>query len=173
MRCFCLRLYSWTTNELAAGVISCAELKTLIWGPSHDQEIYWFTFFKLQQFFFPLSIFIINSFDFYLIFDGEASVMLEFRGMQSTPTLSLLPGPLWPGVVAPNWVLSMGQIELNCVLVLNRIIWNRTVYTGPVAKWVECSPMVWKTGVQSQVESYQRLKKWYLMPLDLTLSIIR
>ena len=28
-------------------------------------------------------------------------------------------------------------------------------------------------GVQSQVESYQRLKKWYLMPPCLTLSIIR
>ena len=30
--------------------------------------------------------------------------------------------------------------------------------------------MVRVTGVQSQVESYQRLKKWYLMPLCLTLS---
>ena len=25
------------------------------------------------------------------------------------------------------------------------------------AQWVECPPMVWETGVQSQVESYQRL----------------
>ena len=33
--------------------------------------------------------------------------------------------------------------------------------------------MVWETWVQSQVESYQRLKKWYLMPPCLTLSIIR
>ena len=30
-----------------------------------------------------------------------------------------------------------------------------------------------ETWVQSQVESYQRLKKWYLMPPCLTLSIIR
>ena len=30
-----------------------------------------------------------------------------------------------------------------------------------------------ETGVQSQVESYQRLKKWYLMQPCLTLSIIR
>ena len=37
----------------------------------------------------------------------------------------------------------------------------------------ECSPMARKTWVQSQVESYQRLKKWYLMPLCLTLSIIK
>ena len=33
--------------------------------------------------------------------------------------------------------------------------------------------MAWETCVQSQVESYQRLKKWYLMPPCLTLSIIR
>ena len=38
---------------------------------------------------------------------------------------------------------------------------------------VECSPMARETGVQSQVESYQRLKKWYLMSPWLTLSIIR
>ena len=29
---------------------------------------------------------------------------------------------------------------------------------------LECSPMIRETGVQSQVESYQRLKKWFLMP---------
>ena len=39
---------------------------------------------------------------------GEASVMLELWGMQSTPSLPSLPGPLWPGVLAPNMVLSMG-----------------------------------------------------------------
>ena len=33
--------------------------------------------------------------------------------------------------------------------------------------------MARETGVQSQVESYQRLKKWYLMPPFLTLSNIR
>ena len=33
--------------------------------------------------------------------------------------------------------------------------------------------MVWETGVQSQDESYQKLKKWYLMLLGLTRSIIK
>ena len=33
--------------------------------------------------------------------------------------------------------------------------------------------MAWKTWFQSQVESYQRLKKWYLMPPCLTVSTIR
>ena len=39
--------------------------------------------------------------------DAEVPVMLELRGMWSTPTLPSLPGPIWPGVVAPNRVLSM------------------------------------------------------------------
>ena len=38
--------------------------------------------------------------------------MLELWGMQITPSMTSLPGPLWPGVVAPDRVLSMGQIEL-------------------------------------------------------------
>ena len=33
--------------------------------------------------------------------------------------------------------------------------------------------MAWEIWVQSQVESYQRLRKWYLMPPCLTLNIIR
>ena len=47
-------------------------------------------------------------------FDDEVSVMLELWGMQSTPSLRSLSGPLWPGVIAPDRVLSMGSIELNC-----------------------------------------------------------
>ena len=53
--------------------------------------------------------------------------MLEVWGMQSTPSLPLLPGSLWPGVVASDRVLSMGQIKLNCVLMLN-LIWNITFF---------------------------------------------
>ena len=40
-------------------------------------------------------------------YDGEVPVMLEFGEMWSTPSLLSLPGPLWFGVVAPDWVLSM------------------------------------------------------------------
>ena len=46
--------------------------------------------------------------------DGKVPVMLELWGIQGTPSLPSLPGLLWPGVVAPNRVLSMGQIKLNC-----------------------------------------------------------
>ena len=38
--------------------------------------------------------------------------MLELWRIQSTPSLSSLPDPLWPKVVTPDMVLSMGQIEL-------------------------------------------------------------
>ena len=44
--------------------------------------------------------------------EGEAPVMLEIWGMRSTSSLPLLPGLFWPGVVAPDKVLSRGQIEL-------------------------------------------------------------
>ena len=39
--------------------------------------------------------------------DGELPVMLVLSGMLSTPSLPLLPGPLWPRMVAPNRALSM------------------------------------------------------------------
>ena len=44
--------------------------------------------------------------------NGEASVMLELWEMLSTPFLPSFPGPLWPGVVAPDRVLSIGHIKL-------------------------------------------------------------
>ena len=43
--------------------------------------------------------------------DGEAPVILSIWGMQSNPPLPLLPGSLWPRVVAPDRALPMGQIE--------------------------------------------------------------
>ena len=45
--------------------------------------------------------------------DGEASVMLELWRMRSTPSLPSLQGPLWPGGVTFDSVLSVGKIELN------------------------------------------------------------
>ena len=40
--------------------------------------------------------------------DGEIPVMLGLWGMRSTSSLPLLPGPLWPGIVAPDRALYMG-----------------------------------------------------------------
>ena len=45
--------------------------------------------------------------------------MLEFWGMQNTPLLASLLGPLWLRVVVPDRVLSMDLIEKYCVLMLN------------------------------------------------------
>ena len=61
--------------------------------------------------------------------DREVPVMLGFWGMRSTLSLPPLPDPLSPGVVVPDRVLSMGQIELNSVLMLIWSFWNRTVLT--------------------------------------------
>ena len=61
--------------------------------------------------------------------DGEASVMLELWEMQSSPLLPSLSGPLFLGIIAPDRLLRIGQIELKCVRMLNWIVWHRTVLT--------------------------------------------
>ena len=55
--------------------------------------------------------------------DDLVPVMLELWRMRSTPLLPSPSSPLWPGVVAFDRVLSMGQK----VLMLNCIALNRTV----------------------------------------------
>ena len=60
--------------------------------------------------------------------DGEVSVMVELWRMQTTPSLPSLPGPFWPQVVVPDKVLSISQIELSCLLLLNWIVWNRELF---------------------------------------------
>ena len=59
--------------------------------------------------------------------DGEVQVMLELWEMLSTLSLPSLPGPLWLGAVSPDRALSMSQIELNWVFMLNWIVWDGTV----------------------------------------------
>ena len=60
--------------------------------------------------------------------DGEIPVILDLWGMHSTPSVPSLPGPLCLGEVAPDRFLSIGQIELNNVLMLSWIVWNWTVF---------------------------------------------
>ena len=43
--------------------------------------------------------------------DGEASVILEILGMLINPSSPSFQGPIWPGVIALDTVLSMSQIE--------------------------------------------------------------
>ena len=81
------------------------------------------------------------------------------RGIWSISLLLLLPSPLWLGVVIHVRILSIAQIEFK-----------PKILTGSMSKWVECLPVVRETWVQSEVASYQRLLKWYLIPPCLTLS---
>ena len=83
--------------------------------------------------------------------------------MWSIPSFLSLPDPFEPGVVALDRGLSMGQIELNSVLMRNWIVWNRTVFdietvftlnwigwnrtflTKPILilNWIVCIRTVW------------------------------
>ena len=45
--------------------------------------------------------------------------MLELWGVRNTPSLPSIPGLLSPEVIAPDRALSIGEIELNCVIMLN------------------------------------------------------
>ena len=54
-----------------------------------------------------------------------ARVILELCGIRRTPSLPSLSGPLWSGIMETDWVLSIGQVELNCVLMLKWIVWKK------------------------------------------------
>ena len=61
--------------------------------------------------------------------DGEVEVILELWGMWSTLSLPSLPGSFLFEVIAPDTVISMVQIEQNCVLMLNWFFFKkRTVF---------------------------------------------
>ena len=69
--------------------------------------------------------------------------MLEIWGIQSTLSLLSLSGPLWPRVVPPDRVLSMDQIEQNCIPMLNWIVWNRTVLTFKLHTYAKLNCSKW------------------------------
>ena len=60
--------------------------------------------------------------------DGGVPVILELWGMQSTPAFPSLPGLLCLRVVAPDRVLSIGQIGLSREFLLNWTVWNKTIF---------------------------------------------
>ena len=83
--------------------------------------------------------------------DGGVPVMRKLWEMRSTPSLPSLTGPLWPGVVAPVRVLSMGQIELNCVLMQNWIAWNRTILTFKLHTYAKLNCLTFKLSSYSKL----------------------
>ena len=98
---------------------------------------------------------------------GETRLMVELWGIQSTPLLPSLPGPLCRGMVAPCKVLPMDQIELNCGIMLNWIVWNRTVYTyktGLVSnnlQWLMCHQTKWKTQTHNNPDTNKYCRRLY------------
>ena len=54
------------------------------------------------------------------------NLMVRLWETWSTSSLLLLPGPLWPGLVASDRVLSIGQIELNSILMRNWMVLLKT-----------------------------------------------
>ena len=75
--------------------------------------------------------------------DGEVLVILKLWGMWRTLSLPSLAGPFCNRVVAPDRVLSMGKIEINCVLMLNRITWNRTVLISQLRTHAKLNCLKW------------------------------
>ena len=68
-----------------------------------------------------------------------------------------------------NWSLNIGGVLCHThdpflfFLEGSTLLYNGSFATVPLAWWLECSPMARETWIQSQIESYQRLKKWSLI----------
>ena len=91
--------------------------------------------------------------------DGEVAVKQELWGVWSTPLLPSLPGSVWPGLVAPDRVLSRGQIELNWVLILKWIVWNRTVLIFNCVQTK--NSVVWKFNQNDFIWCWMTQKGWH------------
>ena len=77
------------------------------------------------------------------------------------------------GLIGVYTIFYISVFERIYIFFTEYNVWFGLAFVYNVSMLVLFSPMVRETWVQSQVESYQRLKKWYLMPPCLTLSIIR
>ena len=104
-------------------------------------------------------------------FDGEVPVRLELWGMQNTPLLPSLPGPLWPGVVALDkgpiyglnrtklWFLEVTVfLHLNCVF-----MWRRSadaVFTAGGSRSIWKQPQrPWSTWARRHVRGRRRCRE--------------
>ena len=74
------------------------------------------------------------------------------------------------GTITKNLEKRLEELKIQRRL---EIIQITVMLRSALALRVECSLMACETRIQSQVKSYQRFKKWYLIPRCLTLRIIR
>ena len=66
----------------------------------------------------------------------------------------------WSKLNNETFAWELSKCAFVSVLQCIWITWQQnffSLYTGSLDQWVECSPMFWETGVQSQVVSYQGL----------------
>ena len=75
--------------------------------------------------------------------DGEVPEIQELWGMRSTLSLPWLSGLLWPRMVETDRVLSLAQIEVNCVLKLNWNAWNRTIFISKLRTYAKLNCLKW------------------------------
>ena len=82
-----------------------------------------------------------------------------------------------PHYILPTYQILISLLSIHILCKCFSVKKNISVIIQPLHRHiglvVECLPMARETEIQSQVKSYQRLKKWYLMLPCLTLSIIR
>ena len=83
--------------------------------------------------------------------DGEVPVMLERWGMRCTPSLPSLPGPLWPGVVAPNRVLLMSQTELCGLFDAKSIFFEEQQWYYLTYNWEDKRVHAFRNGISPKV----------------------
>ena len=79
----------------------------------------------------------------YTIWDSSNAGAL---GNVEYPSIAITPRSTLAQVVATDRVLSMARVELNCVLMLNLIAWNRTVFdieTVLTLNWIVWLRIVW------------------------------
>ena len=100
--------------------------------------------------------------------NGEVPIMLELWGMRSISLLPSLPDPIWPGVVEPDRVRSSGQTELNCVLMLKWIAWNRTVLIFKQRTYAKLNCLKWNCSCMLNWFVWNRTV--YLYKMDLALN---
>ena len=88
--------------------------------------------------------------------DGEAPVMQRLLGMQGTLSLTLFPGPLWPGMGALDSIYGLNRTTLH-------------TYAIQKKKKSEFKPALrnWNFDLVSHMSVAERLHKW----MDFAVSI--
>ena len=80
----------------------------------------------------------------------------------------MIPNGMWWRMCWHHTGFKKKSLYVTKILMYNRNLAKTTHYKDCI--YLHSSSMIRETWVQSQVKSYQRLKKWYLMPLYLTLT---